>query len=42
MSILRHRATNSLKQETSAKVGIAAKRKLAGWDNAYLLKVLRP
>lgn len=42
MTVLRHMATNLLKQETSAKVGIAAKRKMAGWDNDYLLKVLYP
>lgn len=40
MALLRHMALNLLKQETSTKVGIAAKRKMAGWDNAYLLKVL--
>jgi predicted transposase YbfD/YdcC len=42
MAILRHMAVNLLKQETSVKVGIAAKRKMAGWDDAYLLKVLCP
>jgi predicted transposase YbfD/YdcC len=42
MAVLRHMALNLLKQETSVKVGIAAKRKMAGWDNAYLLKVLCP
>jgi predicted transposase YbfD/YdcC len=31
---------NLLKQETSAKVGIATKRKMCGWDNDYLLKVI--
>jgi predicted transposase YbfD/YdcC len=40
MAVLRHIALNLLKQETSMKIGIAAKRKMAGWDNAYLLKVL--
>lgn len=29
-----------LKQETSEKVGIAAKRKIAGWDETYLEKIL--
>jgi predicted transposase YbfD/YdcC len=33
-------ALNLLKHETSEKVGIAAKRKIAGWDNDYVLKVL--
>lgn len=42
MAVLRHMALNLLKQETSVKVGIAAKRKIAGWDNAYLLKLLCP
>lgn len=42
MATLRRLALNLLKQETSVKVGIAAKRKMAGWDNTYLLKVLCP
>jgi predicted transposase YbfD/YdcC len=42
MALLRHFALNLLKQETSAQVGIAAKRKMAGWDNNYLLKVVCP
>lgn len=42
MAVLRHLALNLLKQETSAQVGIAAKRKMAGWDNDYLLKVVCP
>ena len=29
-----------LKRETTSKGGIAAKRKRAGWDNEYLLKVI--
>ena len=40
MAVLRHLALNLLKQDTSVKVGIAAKRKMAGWNNDYLLKVL--
>lgn len=40
LATLRHIALNLLKQERSAKVGIAAKRKMAGWDNDYLFKVL--
>ena len=39
-STLRRMALNMLKQEESIKVGIAAKRKRAGWDRDYLLKVL--
>jgi predicted transposase YbfD/YdcC len=42
MATLRHLAINLLKQEQSIRVGIAAKRKMAGWDDAYLLRVLCP
>lgn len=42
LATLRHIALNLLKQDHSVKVGIAAKRKMAGWDNDYLLKVLCP
>jgi predicted transposase YbfD/YdcC len=42
MAVLRHMALNLLKQATSVRVGIAAKRKMAGWDNDYLLNVLCP
>jgi predicted transposase YbfD/YdcC len=40
MAVLRHIALNLLKLERSSKVGIAVKRKMAGWNNDYLLKVL--
>lgn len=40
MAVIRHIALNLLKQENTVKVGIAAKRKMAGWNNDYLLKVL--
>ncbi len=40
MALLRHLTLNLLKQDTSVKVGIAAKRKMAGWDNDYLMNVI--
>ena len=40
LSILRRLALNLLRRESTAKGGIAAKRKQAGWHNGYLLKVL--
>ena len=40
LAVIRHLALNLLKQERSAKVGIKAKRKKAGWDFDYLIKVL--
>jgi predicted transposase YbfD/YdcC len=39
-AVLRHIALNLLKQESTAKCGIAAKQKMCGWDHDYLLKVL--
>lgn len=38
--LVRKIALNLLKQESTYKRGIAAKRKLAGWDHDYLLKIL--
>lgn len=40
LSMLRHIALNLLGQDKSTKAGIAAKRKKAGWDDTYLLRIL--
>ena len=40
--VLRHIAVNLIKQETSSKRGVKGKRLKAGWDNAYLRKILLP
>ena len=40
LALLRRMALNLLKQETTLKRGIKAKRLKAGWDHDYLLKIL--
>lgn len=40
LAVVRHIALNLLRRETTAKVGVATKRLMAGWDDAYLLSVL--
>lgn len=40
LATIRRIALNLLKQENTHKNGIACRRKTAGWDHAYLLKVL--
>ena len=40
LAVLRHITLNLLKQETTAKMGLKAKRLKAGWDPHYLPRVL--
>ena len=40
LATIRHIALNLLKNETSVKRGLQTKRQRAGWDHAYLAKVL--
>jgi predicted transposase YbfD/YdcC len=40
LAVLRHIDLNLLRQETSSRVGIHAKRLKAGWDTQYLQRVL--
>ena len=41
LALLRRLAVSLLKQDTTVKRGLATKRKRAGWDDDYLLHVLR-
>ena len=40
LATMRHMAMNLIRRETSSKGGVKARRLRAGWDEAYLLKVL--
>ncbi len=40
LAVLRRLALNLLRREKSAKIGIAAKRKRAGWKTGYLPRIL--
>ena len=40
LAVLRHIALNAVKQEKTAKLGVNNKRLRAGWDEAYLAKIL--
>src|SRR5258708_38286649 len=40
LAVLQHIALNLVKQETSTRSSVKTKRLRAGWDNAYLWKIL--
>jgi hypothetical protein len=40
-SVLNRIALNLLKNEKTTKVGVRGKRLKAGWDNQYLIKLLK-
>lgn len=39
-TVLRHFALNLIRQDSGRRLGVANSRKRAGWDRAYLLKLL--
>ena len=39
-AVIRHIALNLLKADKTLKLGVKSKRLAAGWDDAYLLKIL--
>jgi predicted transposase YbfD/YdcC len=41
LAVIRHIALNILKQDKHIKASIKGKRKCAGWDNSYLVKLLK-
>ena len=40
VALLRHAALNLLRHDSSLRCSVKAKRMPAGWDTAYLLKVV--
>ena len=40
LATMRHAALNLLRQDRRSKISIKAKRKLAAWDNTYLVSIL--
>lgn len=40
LATMRHAALNLLRQDRQSRISIKAKRKLAAWDNTFLLSIL--